>query len=56
MRLKILVLVALVIVTSAFAAGWKWKAGKATTPHTAVALAKHDQYTPSGWSWGEDAL
>ena len=55
MRVKILLLVVLVVATSAFAAGWKWKAGK-PTGHATVALAKGHQYTPSGWSWGEDAL
>jgi hypothetical protein len=53
LKLKILVLVGLLALSSAFAGGWKWKTGGHTTSAThAATFVLADGYTPDGWSWG----
>ena len=52
MKLKILVLVALLAMSSAFAGGWKWKTSRGSTAAPVTTLMLADGYTPDGWSWG----
>jgi hypothetical protein len=53
LKLKILVLVALLVLSSAFVGGWKWKSARhavSASPGATYVLA--DGYTADGWSWG----
>jgi hypothetical protein len=57
LRIKVLVLVAALALTSAFAAGWKWMVVANVPPATAL-VAEADQTPsddPSGWTWGDGA-
>jgi hypothetical protein len=48
---------AILVLVAALAGGWKWQSPK-TVVHSAAppAYAQHggSDYTPSGWTWGEE--
>jgi hypothetical protein len=52
LKLKILVLVGLIVLSSAFTGGWKWKTSRAHSATPAATFVLADGYTADGWSWG----
>jgi len=52
LKLKILVLVALLALSSAVAGGWKWKTAARGSTAVASTFVLADGYTADGWSWG----
>jgi hypothetical protein len=52
LRLKTIVLVAMLVLSSAFVGGWKWKSGSRVPGATPAVTLLADGYTADGWSWG----